>query len=910
MYTRDMVPLQRNLMAIFSLLVLSQQVQAADLECAGTATRRVSVQALDPKEGVRVLVIFARFLDENGPSMAPAFGADLFDPELPGSLTHFFDEMSSGQFSFTGEVLPRIYVSKSGTEEYLGANNGRGDFGRFTREILAAADVDVDFGRFDNDGPDGLPNSGDDDGFVDLLLLVTQSTPSGFILGDADGVAQLGLDSPYSTQDVAALRGRIGVRADGGSAGGTLQRGLNFSDAVGIIAHEVGHLLGLPDLYDRVKDRGGIVEFGDDSAGIGYWGLMGHGARGWDDRGGPTPFCAWSRKRLGWLGVDNKRLVPITDSVAAAFLGDVNDGGIVYQMPLVDDEYLLVEHRSAAVSHYERHLPADGVLVWHIRPERVNNDDERAKVVDLVCADGLYHDAGYPLGTRAAPDLGQDNLDYYSGDGEFRTTHAGNLGDATDVFDGIRFVDYQPLSNPAINGLSINNVRRAGAGFSADLVLRDPRRAGRLTGLQTWRDTIHVIGDVTITTGASVSLAPRTVVLVSADGRHTGDDTERVEIVVNGTLNSSGATSRFQSAADVPTPGDWTGITVSATGQLSLGSTSIEHTQEAIVVRGGREGLTLNGVRVGQTTGNAIQLFSVTGRVRLLHVTVEGVGGDAVSLIGGDPVVADDLRLLDNGGHGLIRADGKLTLNNSELTGNGEAIGGYDLWLREGTSGTIHGTTFSGTGEGTRVELNRLLTFEENEWSGYRVALRTRSANPRIRSNVFVGVDTVLSLQGFRVPSLVQLNVVSASQILVVNETDQPLKAGRNWWGTTEIAVITSAMSGLVDWDPALNFDPRLPVDFFLAQNFPNPFNSGTTIDFTVSLLEISLSTGERMTLDVRTITGGLVRRIFEQAAAPGIYRVLWDGRDETGRAAASGVYFYELSVGPIRLLRRLTVLR
>jgi len=30
-YTRDMVPLQRNLMAIFSLLVLSQQVQAADL---------------------------------------------------------------------------------------------------------------------------------------------------------------------------------------------------------------------------------------------------------------------------------------------------------------------------------------------------------------------------------------------------------------------------------------------------------------------------------------------------------------------------------------------------------------------------------------------------------------------------------------------------------------------------------------------------------------------------------------------------------------------------------------------------------------------------------------------------------------------------------------------------------------
>ena len=64
------------------------------------------------------------------------------------------------------------------------------------------------------------------------------------------------------------------------------------------------------------------------------------------------------------------------------------------------------------------------------------------------------------------------------------------------------------------------------------------------------------------------------------------------------------------------------------------------------------------------------------------------------------------------------------------------------------------------------------------------------------------------------------------------------------------------------------------------------------------------------MTLEVRTIIGGLVRRLFEQAAAPGIYRAVWDGRDESGEPAASGVYFYELAVARIRLLRRLTVLR
>jgi hypothetical protein len=40
------------------------------------------------------------------------------------------------------------------------------------KESFTKADADVDFGQFDNDGPDGSPNSGDDDGYVDTVLLV------------------------------------------------------------------------------------------------------------------------------------------------------------------------------------------------------------------------------------------------------------------------------------------------------------------------------------------------------------------------------------------------------------------------------------------------------------------------------------------------------------------------------------------------------------------------------------------------------------------------------------------------------------------------------------------------------------------------------------------------------------------
>jgi hypothetical protein len=602
--------------------------------------------------------------------------------------------------------------------------------------------------------------------------------------------------------------------------------------------------------------------------------------------------------------------LPVTASIEDAFLGDVNRGGTVYQIPIAGDEYLLVEHRSAAGSHYERHLPAEGVLIWHIDPDQPGNDDEHNKVVDLVCADGLYVDAGYPLGTRADPDQGQDNLDFYARDAEFRAEHAGNLGDATDVFDGARFTEYAPLSNPAINGVSVNDIRPAGAGFSADLVVRDRRRAGRLTGRQTWRDTMLILGDVTIADGASVELAPRTVVRIADDGRHSGVDPDRVEITVDGTLLTSGATSIFESAAADAAPGDWIGLTSSISGFLSLGGAMIRHAQDAIVVRGGTRGLSLVNVAIQETAADGIRVSSVVGRVRLLRVSVEGVGGDAVSFIGGDPVTAGDLRLVDNDGHGFTRGDGSITLNNSELSGNGTAIDGYDLWLREGSSGTVSATKLTGSGEGARLELTRAMTLAQNEWSGYRVALRTRSANPTVRSNIFNAVDTVLSAQGFRVPIMMQLNIVHEPQILVANETEQTVDAARNWWGTTEITAIASGMSGLVDWDPPLNFDPRLPVSFALEQNYPNPFNGSTVIDFSVSLLNISLEPGESMNLDVRTITGGLVRRVFTQAAAPGIFRVVWDGRDEAGQQVASGVYFYELSVGPIRLFRRLTVLR
>src|SRR5204862_3170736 len=54
-------------------------------------------------------------------------------------------------------------------------NNRQGDglpFGQLLQLAFEKADADIDFGQFDNDGADGVPNSGDDDGIVDTVVII------------------------------------------------------------------------------------------------------------------------------------------------------------------------------------------------------------------------------------------------------------------------------------------------------------------------------------------------------------------------------------------------------------------------------------------------------------------------------------------------------------------------------------------------------------------------------------------------------------------------------------------------------------------------------------------------------------------------------------------------------------------
>ncbi len=101
----------------------------------------------------------------------------------------------------------------------------------------------------------------------------------------------------------------------------------------------------------------------------------------------------------------------------------------------------------------------------------------------------------------------------------------------------------------------------------------------------------------------------------------------------------------------------------------------------------------------------------------------------------------------------------------------------------------------------------------------------------------------------------------------------------------TQIKTLTDVPTGPGD---------GLPESFILGQNYPNPFNPTTTI--TYGLPERGV-----VRLSIWSVLGEKIRTLIEsEERGAGYHRTVWDGTDDDGRNAASGVYFYRMEyAGP-----------
>ena len=545
---------------LFISLALVGSASAGVFECAlpKPAGKRLQAQG-----NLSALVLFAQFAGQGAGASAPSWSSDLFNPSVPGSFTHFYNEMSGGLMRVQGRVLPKRYSALGAAEDYVASGGGIGRYGQFNLEILRQADADSDLGEFDNDGPDGIPNSGDDDGYVDIVFINLHTVPRGFFIASATGLASLGLDADYISNDVAAGGGYVRVRGRFNGFGGTTQRGHTFSVTSSTMCHEFGHVLGLTDLFDQSSiSADGELDPEEDSAGIGKWGLMGLGTLGWGIEDGPNALSGPTLAELGWVEVD------VVDKPEEGIeLEEIFTGRRLLKIPLSRHEYFLLEYRRASGSYYNRNVPRDGLLLWHI-DELADNDEERHKRVDLVCADGLYADRGAPS-TR--PDLlsGRDNLDFWSRDAAYADAHNGNQGDGGDPFDGIRYNRIAWDTNPplrshtgASRGIdlswSLENMRMDGNRMYVDFV--QAARPGHIVGQERWEGELEIGGDIVVHPGARLVLADGVRVGVRrGDERSAGFDPDRSELIVYGELVQEGAASFF-STASRPGALDWAGL--------------------------------------------------------------------------------------------------------------------------------------------------------------------------------------------------------------------------------------------------------------------------------------------------------------------------------------------------------------
>lgn len=98
--------------------------------------------------------------------------------------------------------------------------------------------------------------------------------------------------------------------------------------------------------------------------------------------------------------------------------------------------------------------------------------------------------------------------------------------------------------------------------------------------------------------------------------------------------------------------------------------------------------------------------------------------------------------------------------------------------------------------------------------------------------------------------------------------------------------------------------DDRLPsFAYFLAQNFPNPFNPVTKIAF-------GIKKSSPVALQIYNVSGRLVRVLVEGRRNPGNYEEIWDGTDNNGKVVVSGVYFYRLTAGSFTETKKMVLLK
>lgn len=283
-------------------------------------------------------VLLGGYSDTSGTLTVQDFENHLFSDSAASTMTKYFEEVSYGQFEITGDVYG-WFQADSTAEHYL-----PGNFLDYCLDIVRKADPEVDFSSYDNDGPDGVPNSGDDDGYVDAVMIVFPGVGREYGNQNNFNSMQPSIYPGYPTDDPAHGGGFLKIRSFALVSELKVSSDTIVISYLSVASHEFGHVLGLPDLYDGTHR----------TFGLGDWCLMSGGIN--------SHFSAWCKVMLGWVSP------VVVEEKSTILLNPVETHPEVYM--LWEDgyrlsRYFLLEYRRKNTG-FDTGIPSSGLMIYHV----------------------------------------------------------------------------------------------------------------------------------------------------------------------------------------------------------------------------------------------------------------------------------------------------------------------------------------------------------------------------------------------------------------------------------------------------------------------------------------------------------------------------------------------------------------
>ena len=368
-----------------------------------------------------VLAICADHPDKVSSVAATAFDNLVFGV-ASGSVRHFYQEMSYGTLTIVTVNLPStLGWQRLSTNYSTYVNNAYGLGGypnntqKLCEDLVDLVNPLVDFSDYDNDG----------NGYVDGLVLIHPGRGAEFSGSTADIWSHKWGISPRLRDGVNISA--YSIQPEYWNAPGDI--------TIGVYAHEIGHLFGLPDLYDTDNS----------SRGIGKWSLMSGGS--WNGTLGNSPahMDAWCKSEVGWLTPTN-----VTGNMSGAVIPRSMDNPTAFRLwdnGAVGNQYYLIENRQKV--GYDATLPGSGLCIWHIDETKTNNTKEWYPGhtatgnywVALEQADGLWDmDKNVDQGDTGDPFPGATN----------KTTFSAASSPSSDAYNGTQtFVTVTNISASA-----------------------------------------------------------------------------------------------------------------------------------------------------------------------------------------------------------------------------------------------------------------------------------------------------------------------------------------------------------------------------------------------------------------------------------------------------------------------------